>query len=65
MRVLVLGGAGYIGSHAVYQLIDQGYEVVVIDNLLTGHSGAVHPDATFYNGDIRDIEFLREVFTHD
>ncbi|WP_163580367.1 UDP-glucose 4-epimerase GalE [Gracilibacillus saliphilus] len=65
MRILVLGGAGYIGSHAVYQLIDQGYEVVVIDNLLTGHAGAVHPDATFYNGDIRDIEFLREVFTHE
>ncbi|MGP4039435.1 UDP-glucose 4-epimerase GalE [Gracilibacillus sp. D59] len=65
MRILVLGGAGYIGSHAVYQLIDQGYEVVVIDNLLTGHEEAVHPDATFYNGDIRDIEFLREVFTHE
>ncbi|WP_208590540.1 UDP-glucose 4-epimerase GalE [Gracilibacillus suaedae] len=65
MRILVLGGAGYIGSHAVYQLIDQGYEVVVIDNLLTGHAGAVHPDATFYSGDIRDIEFLREVFTHE
>lgn len=65
MRILVLGGAGYIGSHAVYQLIDQGHEVMVIDNLLTGHAGAIHPDATFYNGDIRDIEFLREVFSHE
>lgn len=65
MSVLVLGGAGYVGSHAVYQLIDQGKDVVVIDNLQTGHEKAVHPDATFYQGDIRDIEFLREVFDHE
>jgi len=62
MSVLVLGGAGYIGSHAVYQLKDQGYKVVVIDNLQTGHEQAVHPQATFYKGDIRDKEFLRFVF---
>src|SRR5690625_3185839 len=62
MRVLVLGGAGYIGSHAVYQLIDQQKEVVVVDNLQTGHREAIHPDATFYEGDIRDIDFLRDVF---
>ena len=34
MRILVLGGAGYIGSHTVYELVDAGYEVIVIDNLL-------------------------------
>ncbi|MEH7177025.1 UDP-glucose 4-epimerase GalE [Neobacillus vireti] len=62
MSVLVLGGAGYIGSHAVYQLIDQGEEVVVIDNLETGHKGAVHPKAAFYEGDMRNIDFLRSVF---
>lgn len=62
MSVLVLGGAGYIGSHAVYQLIDQNYEVVVIDNLQTGHKDAVHPQAKFYQGDIRDKEFLHTVF---
>jgi UDP-glucose 4-epimerase len=62
MSVLVLGGAGYIGSQAVYQLIDQNYEVVVIDNLQTGHKDAVHPQAKFYQGDIRDREFLRTVF---
>ena len=36
MRILVLGGAGYIGSHTVYELVDAGYEVIVVDNLLTG-----------------------------
>ncbi len=63
MSILVLGGAGYIGSHAVYQLIDQQSDVVVIDNLQTGHSEAIHPQAKFYQGDIRDIEFMRNVFT--
>ncbi|MBS4174577.1 UDP-glucose 4-epimerase GalE [Bacillus sp. FJAT-49736] len=62
MSILVLGGAGYIGSHAVYQLIDQQQEVVVVDNLQTGHKMAVHPQATFYEGDIRNRDFLRSVF---
>jgi UDP-glucose 4-epimerase len=62
MSVLVLGGAGYIGSHAVYQLIDQRFDVIIIDNLQTGNRKAIHPNATFYEGDIRDIEFMRTVF---
>ncbi|QIZ06294.1 UDP-glucose 4-epimerase GalE [Priestia megaterium] len=62
MSILVLGGAGYVGSHAVYQLIDQGFSVVVIDNLQTGHEEAVHPKANFYKGDIRSREFMRSVF---
>lgn len=65
MSVLVLGGAGYIGSHAVYQLIDRGEDVVVIDNLQTGHQEAVHPSAQFYLGDIRDAAFLQDVFTKE
>ena len=65
MSILVLGGAGYIGSHAVYQLMDQGYDVVVIDNLQTGHQQAVHPKATFYRGDIRDRAFLSNVFSKE
>lgn len=65
MSVLVLGGAGYIGSHAVYQLIDQGENVVVIDNLETGHKEAIHPRAIFYQGDIRDYAFLCEVFEQE
>jgi UDP-glucose 4-epimerase len=62
MSVLVLGGAGYIGSHAVYQLIDQNEKVVIVDNLETGHRAAIHPEAKFYEGDIRNIDFLRSVF---
>ena len=47
MKILVLGGAGYIGSHTVYRLIESGNEVVVFDNLETGHIEAVHPKAKF------------------
>ncbi|WP_164667847.1 UDP-glucose 4-epimerase GalE [Virgibacillus doumboii] len=62
MSILVLGGAGYIGSHAVYQLIDKGENVIVVDNLATGHKEAIHPEATFYQGDIRNFDFLSVVF---
>jgi UDP-glucose 4-epimerase len=62
MTVLVLGGAGYIGSHTVYELVDRGNDVVIIDNLETGHIEAVHPKARFYQGDIRDRAFLDGVF---
>ena len=62
MKILVLGGAGYIGSHTVYELIDSGTEVVVVDNLLTGFREAVHPKAKFYEGDIRDRAFIDSVF---
>jgi len=65
MSILVLGGAGYIGSHAVYQLLDKGYKVVVVDSLQTGHQEAIHPKASFYQGDIRDQVFLREVFSKE
>lgn len=62
MSVLVLGGAGYIGSHMVDRLIEKGHDVVVVDNLVTGHRDAVHPDAKFYEGDLADQPFMREVF---
>lgn len=54
MAILVLGGAGYIGSHTVYELIDAGRDVVVADNLQTGFKAAVHPKAKFYQLDTRD-----------
>ena len=62
MAILVLGGAGYIGSHTVYELIDNGEDVVVVDNLETGHIEAVHPKARFYQGDIRERAFVDSVF---
>ncbi len=62
MSVLVLGGAGYIGSHTVFELIEKREDVVVVDNLQTGHLKAVHPKAKFYEGDIRDKIFLDNVF---
>ncbi|HIX70839.1 MAG TPA: UDP-glucose 4-epimerase GalE [Candidatus Enterococcus stercoravium] len=65
MAILVLGGAGYIGSHAVDQLINKGYDVVVVDSLFTGHRDAVHQDAKFYQGDIRDKAFLNDVFEQE
>lgn len=65
MAVLVLGGAGYIGSHAVDQIISRGYDVVVVDNLGTGHRQSVHRDAKLYEGDIRDQGFLTHIFTNE
>ena len=61
MTVLVCGGAGYIGSHAVHELINRGEAVVIVDNLQSGHRSAVHPEAKFYQGDIRDSLLLDRV----
>lgn len=62
MTVLILGGAGYIGSHTVLEFLDRGYKVAVADNLQSGHIEALHPDAKFYCGDIRDKNFLDNLF---
>ena len=61
MNVLVTGGAGYIGSVTVEALVEGGHRVVVLDNLSTGHRAAVHPEATFVLGDIRDRELVRRL----
>ena len=65
MRVLVCGGAGYIGSHAVARLIEQGNDVIVVDNLQKGHREAVWPGAKLCVGDLRDSEFLDRVFSEN
>ena len=65
MSILVCGGAGYIGSHAVHQLVAGGEEVVIVDNLLTGHRKALNPAAKFYEGDIRDAAVLDRIFTEN
>ncbi len=66
MKVLVTGGAGYIGSHVVQLLAERDYHVVVFDNLSKGNRGAVHPDATLIVGDLHDRAALAAAFkTHD
>lgn len=60
--VLVTGGAGYIGSHAVLALRDAGYPVSVIDNLATGFRFAVPADVSFFHGDIEDAALLGQIF---
>jgi len=65
MSILVCGGAGYIGSHTVHELINQNKDVIIVDNLQSGHIKAVHPKAKFYKGDIRDSEFLDKVFSEN
>ena len=65
MAILVCGGAGYIGSHAVHALVEKGEQVVIVDNLQTGHRGALNPAAKFYEGDIRDAAMLDKIFTEN
>ncbi|MFM5906053.1 MAG: NAD-dependent epimerase/dehydratase family protein, partial [Novosphingobium sp.] len=60
--VLVTGGAGYIGSHAVLALKDAGWAVSVIDNLTTGFRFAVPDGVPFYDGDIEDGALLARIF---
>ncbi|QPC84292.1 UDP-glucose 4-epimerase GalE [Phototrophicus methaneseepsis] len=62
MKVLVTGGAGYIGSHVVEMLVEKGYEVVVFDNLSAGHRSAVHKDATLVVGDLLNKGDLEKLF---
>jgi UDP-glucose 4-epimerase len=69
MRVLVTGGAGYIGSHTCVELLNAGHEVFVIDNLCNGHEialdrvrGITNRDLRFMNADIRDLSTLDNIF---
>ena len=62
MRILVTGGAGYIGSVVTEELLAAGHEVVVYDNLSKGHRAAVHPDARFVRGDLMEGDLLRATF---
>ena len=63
--ILVAGGAGYIGSHMVALLVKRGYEVIVADNLRTGHWQAVKGAKKLYVGDLRDNAFLEQVFSEN
>jgi UDP-glucose 4-epimerase len=63
MAILVTGGAGYIGSVIVTDLVSEGHEIIVLDNLCEGHRKAVDPGAAFYEGDIGDAGLLDRIFT--
>ena len=66
MKILVTGGAGYIGSVVVEELIRQGDQVTILDNLSQGHRAAVHPQARFVEGDLADAGALNRLFdTHE
>lgn len=63
MKVLVTGGAGFIGSHVADALLAAGHEVVILDNLHTGHMENVPSAATFYKADLRDTEAVAQIFS--
>lgn len=62
MKILVFGGAGYIGSHTALELVRAGEQVIIADNLVTGHRQAIPEGVTFYEGDLHDRAFLDRVF---
>lgn len=62
MKILVTGGAGFIGSNVVDALVREGHEVAILDNLSTGRKENLNPDAKFYNVDITDFEGAKKVF---
>jgi UDP-glucose 4-epimerase len=64
MAVLICGGAGYIGSHAAAELLERNEDVIIIDNLQTGHVESVLDGAVFYEGDLRDEKIMDEIFSN-
>ncbi|MCA1443625.1 UDP-glucose 4-epimerase GalE [Ensifer sp. IC4062] len=65
MAILVTGGAGYIGSHMVWSLLDAGESVVVVDRLSTGFRWAIAPEAKFYFGDVGNRTLLSRIFAEN
>ena len=72
MNILVTGGAGYIGSHTCVELLESGYEVVVVDNLCNSNPKSLErvqkltgKSVKFYEGDVRDEELLRKIFAEN
>lgn len=65
MKILVTGGAGFIGSHIVDRLIQKKMEVVVVDNLSTGYKENINPKSKFYKADITDVTPLKKIFKNE
>ena len=65
MAILVVGGAGYIGSHMTAALIESGAEAVVLDNMIKGHKSFIWPGAKFYEGNMQDTALLDKIFTEN
>lgn len=65
MNILVVGGAGYIGSHCTRQILAAGHRPVVLDSLVLGHRQAVAPEAAFYHGDLADQPLVRQVLRRE
>ena len=65
MAILICGGAGYIGSHTIRLLVESGEDVIVADNLSTGHRSAINPAVKFYDCDIRDKVALQKIFAEN
>ena len=64
-KILITGGAGYIGSNVTNLLIDNGFEVTVIDNLITGNKNLINKKATFVNCDIADQKIINTLLSKD
>ena len=64
-NILLTGGAGYIGSHVTNLLIDQGYNVTIIDSLITGNKTLINPKAKFINCDVADTKYISEVLINN
>ena len=65
MSVLICGGAGYIGSHNVRAFMAHGEDIIIVDNLATGHKKSIPEGVKFYEGDIREAEVLDRIFTEN
>jgi len=65
MKILVTGGAGFIGSHIVDAFLGLGHQVSILDNLSTGRESNINPRAQFYKADIRDAEFVEDLFKRE
>lgn len=65
MSILVCGGAGYIGSHTVFKLMENGEDIIVLDNFQTGHRAALNASVVYYESDIRNAAMLEKIFTEN